>query len=88
MASVIQQTERYGTGVTRAFRVFSDALRERRQYRAEELARKATVKLMFPTVLCILPAMFIVILAPTVFRALAMLQDLNTTVPISGGPGP
>jgi hypothetical protein len=42
------------------------------------MARKATVKLMFPTVLCIFPAMFIVILAPTVFRAIEMLQSLST----------
>lgn len=77
MASVIQQSERYGSGVTRAFRVFADGLRQRRQQRAEEMARKASVKLVFPTVMFIFPAMFVVILAPAVLQLLEVLRSLN-----------
>ena len=81
MASVIQQSERYGAGVTRAFRVFSDGLRERRRQQAEERAHKAAVKLIFPTVMFIFPAMFVVILAPAIFRFLEMIRTFNASFP-------
>lgn len=80
MASVIQQSEKYGAGVTRAFRVFSDGLRERRRQRAEELAHKAAIKMIFPTVLFIFPAMFVVILAPAVFRFLELIRTMNVNI--------
>lgn len=68
LASVILQSERYGASVTKALNVFAESLRLRRQQRAEELAHKSAVKIMFPTVFCILPAMFIVILGPAAIR--------------------
>jgi tight adherence protein C len=77
MASVIQQSEKYGASVTRAFRVFADGLRERRKQRAENLARQATVKMVFPTVIFIFPAMFVVILAPTVLRLVEFFRSTN-----------
>lgn len=77
MASVIQQSEKYGAGVTRAFKIFSDGLRQTRQRRAEEMAHKAAIKLMFPTILFIFPAMFVVILAPAVFRFMELIRSFN-----------
>jgi tight adherence protein C len=78
MASVIQQSERYGSSVTRAFRIFADGLRTSRVQQAEEMARKASVKLIFPTVIFIFPVMFVVILAPAVIQLSSTLQSFNT----------
>lgn len=79
MASVIQQSERYGSSVTRAFRIFADSLRNRRIQQAEEMARKASVKLLFPTVIFIFPVMFVVILAPAVIQLTKTLQSFNNS---------
>jgi tight adherence protein C len=68
MAAVILQAERIGSSVVNAMRVFADTLRVKRQQRAEELAHKATVKILFPTLLCIFPAIFIVILGPAAIQ--------------------
>lgn len=77
MASVIQQSERYGASVTRAFQVFADGLRTSRIQQAEETARKASVKLIFPTVLFIFPVMFVVILAPAFIQLTTVLRAFN-----------
>jgi tight adherence protein C len=70
LASVIVQSERYGTSVVKALRIHADTLRQQRQQRAEESAQKASVKILFPTLLCIFPAVFIVILGPAIYQLL------------------
>lgn len=62
--SMLQQTDRFGTPIARALIVFSDQLRLKRRQRAEELAAKTTVKLVFPLVMFIFPSIFIVLLGP------------------------
>jgi tight adherence protein C len=64
LASVILQSERFGASLVRSLRVHADSLRVKRYQRAEELAQTAGTKILFPTVLFILPAMFVVILGP------------------------
>jgi tight adherence protein C len=64
LASVILQSERFGASLVRALRVHAETLRGRRILAAEEMAQKAVVKLLFPTVLFILPALFIAVLGP------------------------
>jgi tight adherence protein C len=49
-------------------------LRTKRRLRAEEAAQKTTIKILFPLVLFILPAMLLVILAPALIGALRTLQ--------------
>lgn len=74
MASVIIQAERIGSSVAGALEVFAATLREKRNQRAEELAQKASVKLLIPTAFCIFPAIFIVVLGPAmiqIYKALA-----------------
>lgn len=63
-ASMLLQTERFGTPIARALSVFSDTIRMKRRQLAEQMAAKTTVKIIFPLVLFIFPTMFIVLLAP------------------------
>ena len=63
---MLVQTEKFGTPIARALSVFADGIRQKRRQRAEEMAAKTTVKMIFPLVLCIFPSMFIVLLAPAV----------------------
>jgi tight adherence protein C len=62
--SMLMQTERFGTPLSRSLGYFADSLRVRRRQQAEEMAAKTTVKLVFPLVLFIFPSMFIVLLVP------------------------
>ena len=62
--NMLMQTERFGTPIARALSNFGDAIRQKRRQRAEELAAKTTVKIIFPLVLCIFPSVFIVLLGP------------------------
>jgi tight adherence protein C len=62
------QTDRYGTRIPQALRVHADVLRTRRRQRAEERAAKASVKLVFPLVLCLFPAFYILTLGPALLQ--------------------
>lgn len=68
MASVIVQAEKIGSSVVGALEVFAETLREKRSQRAEELAQKAAVKILFPTLLFIFPGIFVVILGPAAIQ--------------------
>jgi tight adherence protein C len=65
-ASMLVQTERFGTPIARALSAFADNIRLRRRQLAEEKAAKTTVKIIFPLVLFIFPSMFLVLLGPAV----------------------
>lgn len=74
LVGMLIQTDRFGTSVAQALRVHADTMRTKRRQRAEEAAAKTTIKLVFPLVFCIFPAMFAVILGPAliqIFEALA-----------------
>lgn len=77
LASVVLQAERFGASVVKALRVHADSLREKRLQRAEEMAAKAAVKLLFPTVFFIFPALFVVILGPAAFDIIELMNKLN-----------
>jgi tight adherence protein C len=68
LASVIIQTERFGASLVKALRVHAETLRTRRLQQAEEMAQKAAIKVLFPTILFIFPGMFIVVLGPAVIH--------------------
>jgi tight adherence protein C len=64
VAGVVLQSERMGTRMAPALRAASDSLRLRRRLRAEEAAQKATIKILVPLTLFVLPAMLLVIVGP------------------------
>ena len=65
---VLLQSERFGASVVKALRTHAESWRVERQQRAEEMAQKAAVKILFPTLFCIFPAIFIVLLGPAAFQ--------------------
>jgi len=73
LVAMLIQTERLGTSLAQSLRVHSDSLRVRRRQRAEEAAAKTTIKLVFPLVFLLFPALFIVILGPGVLQILHVL---------------
>jgi tight adherence protein C len=73
LVAMLIQTERLGTSLAQSLRVHSDSLRLRRRQRAEEAAAKTTIKLVFPLVFLLFPALFIVILGPGVLQILHVL---------------
>lgn len=77
LSSVIRQAERFGASITNAIKVHADTLRHRRIEAARERAQKAVVKLLFPTVLCIFPAVFVVILGPAVYDVMEFFAQMN-----------
>jgi len=64
LAAMLIQTDKFGTSVAKSLRVHSDCLRTERIQRAEEAAAKTTIKLIFPLLFCIFPALLVVILGP------------------------
>lgn len=66
LTAMLIQTDRFGTNLAQALRVHSENLRVRRRQRAEEIAARATVKMVPPLVFFIFPALFVVLLGPAV----------------------
>jgi len=62
--AAICQAEELGSSISRVLRTHSDTLRIKRKIRVRELANQIPVKMLFPLVFCIFPAMFVVILGP------------------------
>src|SRR5579862_4869584 len=66
LVAMLVQTERFGTSIAQSLRIHSEELRTKRRQRAEELSAKTSVKMVFPLVLCIFPALFAVTVWPAV----------------------
>ena len=64
LTTLLVQTDKFGTSMADALRVYSDSYRTQRYQRAEEMAAKLPVKMVIPLVLCIFPSLFLVILGP------------------------
>jgi tight adherence protein C len=77
LAAVIAQAERYGASLAKALRVHAEALRTKRMQRAEEMAQKAVIKLLVPTILFIFPGIFLVVLGPAIIQILALFDRLR-----------
>lgn len=77
LASVILQSERLGASLVKSLRVHAESLRLKRYQRAEEKAAVAATKVLFPTLLFILPAVFVVVLGPAAFHLIEMFGKMN-----------
>jgi tight adherence protein C len=73
LAATLVQSEQLGAQIGPTLRSSSDTLRNLRRLRAEEAAQKTVIKILFPLVIFILPAMMLVILAPAVIQAVRTL---------------
>lgn len=79
LMTVLSQTSRFGTSLATALRVHADSMRIKRRQMAEETAAKAAVKLIFPLVLFIFPAILVVLVGPGVIKIVKYL------FPVLGG---
>jgi tight adherence protein C len=70
----IVQAEQLGVSISKVLQVQSEQLRIERRQRAEEMAAKAPIKMLFPLVGCIFPSLFIVILGPAI---ILIMQNLG-----------
>src|SRR3954452_18246208 len=75
LSAMIVQSEKFGTSLAQALKVYADALRTCRRLRAEAAVGKAGIKMLFPIVLFILPVLFVITLVPGM---LSVLKDLKT----------
>lgn len=73
LVTLLIQTDKFGTSVAQALRVHSDSMRTKRHQRAEEMAAKLPVKLVFPLIVFIFPSLFVAILGPAAIRIFRVL---------------
>ncbi|KAB0636601.1 type II secretion system F family protein [Burkholderia latens] len=71
--AMLIQADRFGTSIAESLRVLSDMLRTRRRMRAEERAAKIALKLLFPLIFCIFPALMMVLLGPAMIHVYRVL---------------
>ncbi len=76
LVSVLVQSEQFGTSVAKTLRQHADTLRSQRIQAVEEMAAKTSVKLVFPLVFFIFPALFLVTLGPAVIMMMEQFQTL------------
>lgn len=76
LITLLLQTDRFGTSVGQALRVYSETFRTKRYQRAEEAAAKISTKLLFPLITCIFPAMFTVLLGPAAIQIYRVLMKV------------
>jgi tight adherence protein C len=82
LMTILTQTSRFGTSLATALRVHADSMRIKRRQMAEEQAAKSAVKLIFPLVLFIFPAIFVVLIGP---GAIQIIKYLLPALSGSGG---
>jgi tight adherence protein C len=77
LVTLIIQADAFGTSIAHTLRVYSDTMRTTRFQRAEEIAAKMPVKLLFPLVFCILPALFVAIMGPAGIRLMQVFSQME-----------
>jgi len=75
LVTFLTQTEELGGSIARSLRIYAETMRDKRSQSAEEAARKAVIKLIFPLVFFILPAIFIILLGPAGLQIMKALAD-------------
>jgi len=77
LAAMIIQSEKFGTSLAQALKVYADALRNRRRLAAEAAVGRAGIKMLFPIVIFILPVLFVITLGPAVIDTMRNLKLLT-----------
>lgn len=77
LVSMLVQTDKFGTSVAQSLRVHSDTVRTKRRQRAEEAAAKTGVKMVFPLVFCIFPAIWVVTIGPAAIRFIQVIGPMT-----------
>ena len=80
LATMLIQTDKFGTSVAQSLRVFSETLRTKRRQRAEEAAAKTGVKMVFPLVFCIFPAIWVVTIGPAAIKFVQVLFPIAENI--------
>lgn len=75
LVAMLVQTDRFGTSIAQALRTHSEVCRTKRRQRAEEKAEKVGVKLVFPLVFCLFPALYVVMLGPAFLKFMRMFAE-------------
>ena len=76
LASLVAQADRLGTPMIDAAKALAHGMRQQREFDAEERAGKVAVQLVVPLVLCMLPALFVVLLGPALLKVSEVLKEL------------
>lgn len=77
LVTLIVQADAFGTSVAQTLRVYSDSLRTTRYQRAEEIAAKMPVKILFPLIFFILPALFVTIMGPAALKLMQVFDKIG-----------
>jgi tight adherence protein C len=76
LVAMLVQTDKFGTSVAQSLRVHADTCRTKRRQRAEEAAAKTGVKMVFPLVFCIFPAIWVVTIGPAAIKFIEVLVPM------------
>jgi tight adherence protein C len=76
LVAMLVQTDKFGTSVAQSLRVHSETTRTKRRQRAEEAAAKTGVKMVFPLVICIFPAIWIITIGPAAIKFIQVLLPM------------
>jgi tight adherence protein C len=77
LVSSMVQSERLGTSIARILRIYSETLRRKRRQFAEKRAAEASIKMIIPLALFMLPALFALVLGPAAFALAATMRGVN-----------
>jgi tight adherence protein C len=77
LVAMLVQTDKFGTSVAQSLRVHSETVRTKRRQRAEEAAAKTGVKMVFPLVFCIFPAIWVVTIGPAVIKFIQVIGPMT-----------
>ncbi len=80
LVAMLVQTDKFGTSIAQSLRVHSETLRTKRRQRAEEAAAKTGVKMVFPLVFCIFPAVWVVTIGPAAIKFVKVLLPITEQI--------
>lgn len=78
LVAILVQTDKFGTSIAHSLRVHAETMRTKRRQRAEEAAAKTGVKMVFPLVFCIFPAIWVVTIGPAAIRFIQVLGPMGS----------